>query len=166
MTTLFVLLPEGGDVADVLGGESENLTADLVAQLRRYPIASDAPHMLSLVRDGRDSAATRWLPGLLLAVASGAVIGAILNGILAGFFGMYSGLVSIAIPLGFALGGFLGGFTALMTGTHAALPALKPLLLQAVEGDVLLQWQSDERATLLAIRSCCQQRGVASLLID
>lgn len=166
MSVLFALLSQGKDLDELLGENPAVLAAASDAALRRYPQASDSRHALSLVRDGRDRFATRWIRGVVLAVAGGAVLGATVNAVLSIGFGMFSGLSSIAIPLGFALGAFLGAFTAAMTGTHRARQDLLPLLGEIQSGDVLLQWQASDRSVLQAIRSHCDEANVACALLD
>ena len=136
------------------------------ATLRRYPQASASNHAFSLVRDGRDRLATRWIRGVVLAMAGGAVLGATINAVLSIGFGMFSGLSSIAIPLGFVLGTFLGAFTAAMTGTHRARQDLQPLLGEVQPGDVLLQWHADDRALLQVMRTRCGEACIACVLLD
>ncbi len=166
MSVLFALLPQGKVLDELLGENPAVLAAANAAALRRYPQASDSRHAFSLVRDGRDRSATRWIRGVVLAVAGGAALGAAVNAVLSIGFGMFSGLSSIAIPLGFALGAFLGAFTAAMTGTHCARHDLRPLLREVQSGDVLLQWQASDRSVLQAIRSRCEQASVACVLLD
>jgi hypothetical protein len=153
VNVLFALLSEGQELNQLLATDPEALAALEQATVRRYPRASDQRHAFSLVRDGRDRYATRWLKGLLLAMLGGAIVGATLNGILAISFDMFGGLASIAIPLGFALGTFLGAFTAAMTGTHQARAELRPLLSQTQPGDTLVQLQTSERLPLQVLRA-------------
>ncbi|HEX6810959.1 MAG TPA: hypothetical protein VF384_04975 [Planctomycetota bacterium] len=161
MPTLFVLLPEDSDLDRLLADAPATLQA-LRGSLRSrvYPRATDGPHLLSLVRAGRDPVATRWIGGMVLAVVAGAVIGAVVNGVLAGAFGMFSGLLEIAIPLGFVLGAFLGGFTATMTGTEVAVAAVRHLSQHVRSGDVLVQCLAQERAALEALSAFLAARGV------
>ena len=112
---VFVLLPATADAGALLG---DAVTARPDVRLRRYPRAADRAHLLSLVRDGRDPVATRWVRGTVLAMIAGGVLGASTMGVLAHFFGMLGGLLDLALPLGFGIGTFLGGFTAAMTGTQ------------------------------------------------
>jgi hypothetical protein len=155
-----------GELEEFLGSERSVRAAAEQATLRRYPEACDRHHLFSLVRDARDPHATRWLRGLLLAIATGAVVGTIINAVLSLAFDMFGGLASIAIPLGFLLGAFLGAFTALMTGTHKPRPDLRPLLNQAQPGDILLQWSTPERAILQHLRSHCQATSTPHILLD
>lgn len=155
MSALFVLLPAGAALATPAG-----------VDLRRYPTASDERHLLSLIRDGRDRAATRWLRGLVLAVAGGAALGALVNAVLAGAFDMLGGEVALATALGFALGAFLGGFTAAMTGTQVARPELRALARRTHPGDVLHQYSSHDRAALQELRRACEARDHACVLVD
>ncbi|MFT4511347.1 MAG: hypothetical protein ACI89X_000479 [Planctomycetota bacterium] len=166
MSVLFVLLPQGRDLDELLGEGPGVLAAASEATLRRYPQASDSKHAFSLVRDGRDRFATRWIRGVVLAMAGGAVLGAVVNAVLSIGFGMFSGLSSIAIPLGFVLGAFLGAFTAAMTGTHCARQDLLPLLGEVQAGDVLLQWHASDRSVLQVMRSHCGEANITCALLD
>lgn len=157
MSALFVLLRDGADHGELLALLE---AAGSEVTVRRYPRASDARHLFSLVRDGRDRHATRWLRGLLLAMIGGAVIGGIVNGVLAVGFDMFGGMASIAVPLGLLLGTFLGAFTALMTGTHVAREGLRPLLQQAKAGDILLQVVANDRVALSPLAGCCERSSV------
>ncbi len=163
MPALFVLLPASSDVDELFADAPAELRAARAAlTLRVYPRATDASHLLSLVRAGRDPIATRWLRGTVLAVLGGAGLGAITNGVLAGTFGMFGGLLELAIPLGFVLGAFLGGFTAAMTGTEVARDEVKRLAEDVQAGDVLLQWVG-EVALLEGLRDHCKQRGLTCI---
>tara|TARA_R110002096_G_scaffold5514_13_gene25826 strand:+ start:831 stop:1331 length:501 start_codon:yes stop_codon:yes gene_type:complete len=166
MSVLFALLPASLEVRDLLGEDPAVFAAASEATLRRYPQASDPKHALSLVRDGRDAHATRWIRGVMLAMAGGAVLGAAINAVLSLGFGMFSGLSSIAIPLGFVLGAFLGAFTAAMTGTHRARQDLRHLLSQVQPGEVLLQWSAKDRVVLQVLRAHCAAAGERCVLLD
>ncbi|MFT7535031.1 MAG: hypothetical protein ACI85K_000982 [Hyphomicrobiaceae bacterium] len=170
MSVLFVLLPASTDSdssGSGLGAEPAfPLASPSGVTMRSYPQASDAQHLVSLVRDGRDRGATRWLRGLVLAIAGGAILGATTNAILSIGFGMFSGLSSIAIPLGFAVGAFLGAFTAAMTGTHRVRDDLRPLLHEAQPGDTLLQWFAPERPVLQSMRTLYSKANIACVLLD
>lgn len=159
MSVLFALLPAGVELEAALGADANAVSGALV--LRRYPVATDARHAFSIVRDGRDRLATRWLRGVVRAMAFGSLTGAAVNAVLSLGFEMFGGLASLAIPLGFALGAFLGAFTAAMTGTHRAREELHELLRSVEAGDTLLQW-SGERDALLPLR----QRFARTQLID
>ena len=112
MPVLFVLLPTDAPI--------DALPASAGVAVRRYPRADDARHLASLVRAGRDPAATRWRRGALRAVLFGAGVGGCVNGLLAGCAGLFAGMLDLAIPLGLGVGAFLGGFTAAMTGMSSA----------------------------------------------
>ena len=155
MSTLFALLPAGTPLPGELATPPP----------RRYPKADDGAHLLSLVRAGRDRAATRWLPGAVKAVLVGAIIGAITNGVLAGAFAMFGGLVGLAIALGAGVGAFLGGFTAAMTGTEVARDEVRRLAVAVQPGDTLLQWDG-VREHLVALRAHCERLGFANSLAD
>lgn len=170
MSVLFVLLPAGknrhGTGSGLRAEDEIPLASPSRAVMRSYPQASDAQHVVSLVRDGRDRGATRWLRGLVLAMAGGAVLGAATNAVLSIGFAMFSGLSSIAIPLGFAVGAFLGAFTAVMTGTHRVRDDLRPLLRATQPGDTLLQWFAQERSVLQSMRTLYGEANMACVLLD
>ncbi len=159
MRALFVLLPAAADADAVFAGVLA--THGRALRLRKYPRAMGSAHLLSLVRDGRDPIATRWLRGTVAAVLGGGVLGAIVNGVLAHFFGMFGGLLDLALPLGFLLGAFLGGFTSAMTGTQVARYEVKRLAKQVRVGDVLLQWTGTPDA-LAAVAARCEDYGLAT----
>jgi hypothetical protein len=166
MSALFALLPAGQELDALLGADQAFLAAAGHTTLRRYPRASDQQHAVSLVRDGGDRHATRWLRGFVLAMAGGAVLGAIVNGVLSLAFDLFSGQSAIAIPLGFGLGMFLGAFTAAMTGTHVPRSDLLPLLRQVRPGDVLLQWHAGDGAVLQTMRTRCELHDMRCVLLD
>ena len=95
MRAVFVLLPAAAEL-DGLLPDAAALLAGL--RQRRYPRATDRAHLLSLVRDGRDPVATRWVRGIVLATSAGGVLGALTMGSLTHFFGMLGGLLAIAPP--------------------------------------------------------------------
>ncbi|MEZ6037593.1 MAG: hypothetical protein R3F29_08935 [Planctomycetota bacterium] len=163
MRVLFVLVPEG-DVEALLEAAFGPDAAQRPG-LRRYPRATDERHLLSLVRAGRDRRATTWIGGMLKAVALGAVLGAITNGVLASRFSMLGGMVGVACGLGLVLGAFLGGFTAMMTGTEVARPELRALLRHTRDGDVLLQWNSEDRVVVDRLLGVSEARGLRALCI-
>lgn len=166
MPILFVLLPADRDLDRLLAELATPVRDALAAaRLRRYPRADGAAHLRSIVRDGRDPAATRWRRGMVLAVGIGASLGAIVNCVLAGAFGMFGGLIEIAVPLGFVLGAFLGGFTAAMIGTQVARDELRPLLAEARPGDVLLQWTSADMASLRALAVHLERMGLRCMVV-
>lgn len=155
MNVLFVLLPPGFDPEALWSNEALacQAPADLQAaratlQVRLYPPANDAEHLLSLVRSGRDHLATRWLRGLVYAVAAGAILGLCTNGVLSGYFHMFGGLLEIALPLGALVGAFLGAFTAAMTGTEVAREEVRVLCRQVTPGSRLLQVATMDRDRL------------------
>lgn len=160
MTALFALLPAGVDPDTLLASAPAAARQQAAAaRCRRYPRATDRAHLLSLVRAGRDRAATRWLRGMALAVAGGALLGGLVNGVLAGAFGMLGGLLAVAIPLGVAVGAFLGGFTAAMTGTEVARAEVQRLAAGVRGGEVLLQWVAADRAALRELCAFCEGQG-------
>lgn len=162
MRAVFALLPTAADFDALVPGADAMHTA---LRLRRYPRASDGAHLLSLVRDGRDPIATRWVRGLVLAIAAGGVLGALTMGSLAYFFHMLGGLLGLAVPLGFCIGMFLGGFTAAMTGTQVARDEVKRLADAVQAGDQLVQWTGDPGA-LLAVAERCRAAGLRTAAVD
>ncbi len=156
MNVLFVLLPKGATFDTVLADAPAGLLAARGGFLARlYPPASDARHLLSLVRAGRDPVATRWWRGTLLAVVAGAGLGLLTNGVLTSGFGMFGGLLEIALPLGFCVGGFLGGFTAAMTGTEVARDEIVALARVLQAGGTLLQVVADTPHQLELLQERC-----------
>lgn len=141
MVVLFVLVPTGRSSDELLAGLPSELAArgDRLS-VRSCPPADDRRHLLSLVRAGRDRAATQWLRGLLLCIAGGAALGLVTAATLAGAFGMFGGLVGAACAFGLVVGAFLGGFTAAMTGTERARPELVRLAASVRRGDVLVRF--------------------------
>jgi hypothetical protein len=134
------------------------------AHLRRYPRATDRAHLLSLVRDGRDPVATRWLRGTVLATAGGGALGALTMGVLVQGFGMLGGLLDLGVPLGFGIGAFLGAFTAAMTGTQVARDEVRRLAADVVDGDVLLQW-TGAPAALATLAERCRAAGLPTAVV-
>jgi ABC-type phosphate transport system permease subunit len=160
---LFVLLPTADALAPFLAALPEASQRGVAALTqRRYPRADDARHLRSLVRAGRDPRATRWLRGVVVAVATGAGLGGAVNGVLAGAFGLLGGLLEIAIPLGIVLGAFLGGFTAAMTGTEVARAELAALWPHVRPGCCLVQWTGDDGTALAALAAHARQAGFAT----
>ena len=158
MPVLFVLLPTDAPI--------DALPASAGVAVRRYPRADDARHLASLVRAGRDPAATRWRRGALRAVLFGAGVGGCVNGLLAGCAGLFAGMLDLAIPLGLGVGAFLGGFTAAMTGTERPRDELLPLLRQVSPGTVLVQATAASRAELRPMVAAAERLGYAVRLAD
>ncbi len=162
-----MLLPAGQSLDELLATVPVSCTARLLGStFRRYPRTTDALHLKSLVRAGRDPLATRWLRGAALAVTLGAGLGALVNGLLAGCFGMLGGMLEIAIPLGFGLGAFLGGFTAAMTGTEVPRAELSPLWPCVRNGDTLLQWSTNDRDALAALATHATTRALPTAMVS
>jgi hypothetical protein len=105
--------------------------------VRVYPRASDARHLLGLVRAGRDRVATRRGRGLVACVLGGALLGALTAGVLATAFDLLGGL-ELALPFGLFVGAFLGAFTGAMTGTEVARDEVRALARMLKPGDVLV----------------------------
>jgi hypothetical protein len=136
--------------------------------IRVYPIASDRPHFLSLVRDGRDPAATRWLAGTVKCVVGGSALGCATATTLAIGFDMLGGFVGLAVGFGAAVGAFLGGFTAAMTGTERARDELLALIDRATFPCRLLQIGPLPRddARLPALKARCDEIGAPRCVCD
>lgn len=167
MNALFVLLPAGVHVESLFAdAPAELLAARAALRLRTYPPATDRAHLLSLVRASRDPVATRWLRGMVAAVAIGAVIGLVTNGILASTLHVFGGLQEIALPLGLFVGGFLGGFTAAMTGTEVARDEVKALAVQVAPGRVLLQASAGDGRAIDLLAARCEALALPSVRRD
>lgn len=161
MNALFVLLPPGLDHEALWSGAPAELAAARATlQVRVYPPAKDARHLLSLVRASRDRIATRWLRGMLTAIAAGAALGLLTNGVLAAYFSMFGGLLEIALPLGALVGAFLGGFTAAMTGTEVARDEVRVLCHDLSPGSRLMQACTPDRGLLARLADHCVTLGV------
>lgn len=163
---LFLLLPHERDLDELLAGMRPEL-GDRVARLalRRYPRASNRAHLLSLVRDGRDAIATRWIRGTVLAIVAGAMLGTATMGVLTHYFLALGGLLDVALSFGFAVGAFLGGFTAAMTGTQVARDEVRRLADEVRPGDTLLQWSGDDREALAALAALAAAHSLSHALI-
>jgi hypothetical protein len=159
---LFVLLRPGQDL-DALwsAAPAELLAVRPQVHLRAYPPASNARHLLSLVRASRDRTATRWVRGMLTAIAAGTGLGLVTNGVLAGYCGMFGGLLDIALPLGAFVGAFLGGFTAAMTGTEVARDEVRALAEHVSPGSILVQATAIDRAPLDLLSTHCAHLQLA-----
>jgi hypothetical protein len=156
MVTLFVLVPAGHSVLEVLPPDG---LLEPRLEVRSYPRADNRAHLLSLVRAGRDRTATGWRGGLAISIAAGSLLGLTTATILAASFDMFGGLVGLAIGFGSAVGAFLGGFTAAMTGTERARSEVKLLADSVRTGDVLAQLGPFHRddPRLLAVRLRCDE---------
>lgn len=166
VTVLFVLLPNHCLPDEFLAAipEADRRTTPV----RVYPIATDRPHLLSLVRDGRDRAATRWLAGTVKCVVGGSALGCATATTLAIGFDMLGGFVGLAVGFGAAVGAFLGGFTAAMTGTERARDELLALIDGATFPCRLLQIgplpADDPR--LLAMKAHCDELDAPRCVCD
>lgn len=163
MRAVFVLLPASADLDALLPEASVPRSA---LRLRRYPRASDRAHLLSLVRDGRDPIATRWVRGTVLAVLAGGVLGTATMGVLTYCFRMLGGLLDVALGLGFFVGAFLGGFTAAMIGTQVARDELQRLADEVRPGDTLVQWSGDDGGAIAAVAQHAQRAGLAFTVVQ
>jgi hypothetical protein len=152
--TLFTLVADPGDVGALVEGFDAGSL-----RVRVYARADDPRHLLSLVRSGRDPAATRRLPGLLLAIAGGAILGGTTMTILAVGFDLLAGMVQLALPFGLLVGAFLGGFSAAMTGTESACEEVRALLPHVRAGSVLVSVQADDAAMLRELADRCERNG-------
>jgi hypothetical protein len=162
MRAVFVLLPATADLEALL---PDATAARAPLRLRRYPRASDRAHLLSLVRDGRDPIATRWVRGTVLAIGAGGVLGLVTMGVVTHVSGAFGGLFDVALGLGFGVGAFLGGFTAAMTGTQVARDELKRLADEVQPGDALLQW-TGEAGALAALAARCRAANLRTTAVD
>jgi hypothetical protein len=163
VNVLFVLLPPGFDPEALWTKAPADLqAARATLQVRLYPPANDAQHLQSLVRSGRDHLATRWLRGMMKAIAAGAILGLLTNGVLSGYFHMFGGLLEIALPLGALVGAFLGAFTAAMTGTEVAREEVRALCRQVTPGSRLLQVATMDRGSLTRLADHCAALGLDS----
>lgn len=163
MQVVFVLLPPGSPPDQWLAsapGEAQAALAARHLHQRNYPAADDGPHLLSLLRAGRDPLATRWGRGMVLAAVVGAGLGGIVHGVLSAGFDMLGGLVEIAVPLGLGLGAFLGVFSAAMAGTETARDELRPLAAAVVKGAVLVQVAGRHLPGLRALREHAIAQGL------
>lgn len=169
MAVLFVLMPAGRSPDELFAGLAPDLAARAARLPRRsYPPADDRRHLLSLVRAGRDRAATQWLRGLVLCVAGGAALGLLTAATLASAFGMFGGLVGAACAFGLVVGAFLGGFTAAMTGTERARPELVRLSGSVCRGDVLVTFaaSADDAVLIDALLRRCDELGIVACRRD
>jgi len=166
MAMLFALLPVGCAPDDVL--QALPLGAKPTTPIRVYALAQDRRHLASLVRDGRDRNATRWLGGMAKCVAGGSVIGCATATTLELGFGMFDGMTGVAFAFGAAVGAFLGGFTAAMTGTERMRDELLELGAHATFPCRLLQIGplpiGDAR--LLAMKARCDELGAPRCVCD
>jgi hypothetical protein len=159
MRALFVLLPEPAALDRLVAALPPEVAAAWPRlAVRVYPRASDARHLLSLVRSGRDPIATRRWPGLIAALVGGAALGALTASTLAGGFQMFGGMLEIALPFGLLVGAFLGGFTAAMTGTESAMDEVRALAPFARRGDVLVSL-TGAAEVLRSVRGICDDLG-------
>ena len=166
MAMLFALLPTDrapDDVWNALSSEARD-----AVPLRVYPIADERQRLLSIVRDGRDRHATRWLRGIAMCIVGGAGIGAVTATTLAVGFDMLGGMAGVGFAFGAAVGAFLGGFTAAMNGTERAREELVALADRATYPCRLLQAgpmpHGDPRLVLL--RERCDALDVPRCVCD
>ena len=163
---LFALLPNHWEPDEILAAIPE--AARRTTPVRVYPIASDRPHFLSVVRDGRDRVATRWLAGAAKCVVGGSALGCATATTLAIGFDMLGGFVGLALGFGAAVGAFLGGFTAAMTGTERARDELLELVDGATFPCRLLQIGPLPRddARFPALKARCDELGAPRCVCD
>lgn len=165
MNALFVLAPPDGSFDAVLAAAPSQLQRELARlRHRRYPAADDGAHLASLVRSLRDPAAVTWRSGMVMAIATGALLGGITNAVLAAWFGMFGGLLDVAANLGIAGGAFLGGISASMRGTERPRPEVASLLPHVRGGDVLLSWSGPDVESLRQLQRLCDARGLPTAL--
>lgn len=166
MAVLFALLPEGCAPDEVLLALAEGARGS--TPVRVYPLAQDRRHLASLVRDGRDRNATRWIGGMAKCVVGGSAIGCATATTLALGFDMLGGLVGVAFAFGAAVGAFLGGFTAAMTGTERPREELRELGEHATFPCRLLQVGPlpHDDARLPALKARCDELGAPRCVCD
>lgn len=165
MEALFVLVPAGRSLDEVVARHPELAAGRASWTVRAHPAADDGAHLLSLVRASRDRVATRWLRGMVACVLGGAALGAATAGILAAAFAMFGGLLGTAVLFGGLVGAFLGGFTGAMTGTQVARDEVRQLGQRVQRGDALVSIATADTAALARLQDgfdalgflCCRR---------
>lgn len=156
MPTLFVLIPAGHELDDLLVDAPSLLVGNL-SRLRRqrYPPAADSEHLASLVLAIGGRAATIESVSVARCVLHRSVLGATGAAVLSLCGGIDVDL-AIAVPAGATMGALLGVYH------HSSLPLrLRPpvadLVHAALPGDELVSWTGRDLGTLQQLHGLCER---------